>query len=85
MILGALLTIFKWIALFIISLIPKFPDYSSIASTSLEPILETIHTASSFVSMQLFVSCLLIIFIMHNIEFIFSLLMWIVRKIPGVS
>ena len=38
-----------------------------------------------FVSMKTVSRCLLVILIVYNIKFGWSILMWIIRKIPGVS
>lgn len=41
--------------------------------------------ASLLIPMGVFISCLSVFFILHNITLIISIFNWIIRKIPGVS
>ena len=72
------------LAEFLVGLFPAFPRFDSLAVT-LNPIAYVIRFLNLFVSMQMVSRCLLIILIIYNIKFGWSILMWVVRKIPGIS
>ena len=59
------------LAEFLVGLFPAFPRFDSLAVT-LDPVAYVIRF-------------LLVILIVYNIKFGWSILMWIIRKIPGVS
>lgn len=69
---------------FLVGLFPAFPRFDSLAVT-LDPIAYVIRFMDLFVSMKTVSRCLLVILIVYNIKFGWSILMWIIRKIPGVS
>ena len=68
----------------LVGLFPAFPRFDSLTVT-LNPIAYVIRFLNLFVSMQMVSRCLLIILIIYNIKFGWSILMWVIRKIPGVS
>ena len=72
------------LAEFLVGLFPAFPRFDSLAVT-LDPIAYVIRFMDLFVSMKTVSRCLLVILIVYNIKFGWSILMWIIRKIPGVS
>ena len=72
------------LAEFLIGLFPAFPRFDSLA-TALDQIAYLIRFLDLFISMQTVSRCLLVILIVYNIKFGWSILMWILRKIPGVS
>ena len=72
------------LAEFLVGLFPAFPRFDSLAVT-LDPVAYVIRFMDLFVSMQTVSRCLLVILIVYNIKFGWSILMWIIRKIPGVS
>lgn len=72
------------IANFLVGLFPAFPSFNSL-NISLDPLLYVLRLVNMFVSLRLIGTCLIIILIIYNIKFVWSILMWIVRKIPGVS
>jgi hypothetical protein len=80
----AICDFFKSLILWIINLIPPFPDFSGLIS-GLDSFLDVAAKCNLVVSMPLVGTCLLIILAVYNIDFVFSFLMWIVRKIPGMS
>lgn len=69
---------------FLVGLFPAFPRFDSLAVT-LDPVAYVIRFMDLFVSMKTVSRCLLVILIVYNIKFGWSILMWIIRKIPGVS
>ena len=85
MIFEGILNVFKFLALFIISLMPTFPDFSDALSTGLDPFFDVLFSIGAFVDLGVLSTCLVILFVVMNIDFIFAIIMWIVRKIPGVS
>ena len=72
------------LAEFLVGLFPAFPRFDSLAVT-LDPVAYVIRFMDLFVSMKTVSRCLLVILIVYNIKFGWSVLMWIIRKIPGVS
>ena len=52
---------------------------------ALGPVAYIIRFLDLFVSMEMVSRCLLIILVIYNIKFGWSILMWVIRKIPGVS
>lgn len=72
------------LAEFLIGLFPSFPRFDNLMVT-LDPIAYVIRFLNLFVSMQMVSRCLLIILIIYNIKFGWSILMWVIRKIPGMS
>lgn len=69
---------------FLIGLFPKFPTFSNL-NTSLAPFFYVIGLINTFISFRVVSMCLITILIVYNIKFVWSILMWLVRKIPGVS
>ena len=72
------------LAEFLVGLFPAFPRFDSLTVT-LNPIAYVIRFLNLFVSMQMVSRCLLIILIIYNIKFGWSILMWVILKIPGVA
>lgn len=72
------------LAEFLIKLFPAFPRFDSLAA-ALDPIAYVVRFLNLFVSMQTLSRCLLVILLVYNIKFGWSVLMWVLRKIPGVS
>lgn len=72
------------LAEFLVGLFPAFPRFDNLAVT-LDPIAYIIRLLDMFVSLELVSRCLLIILVVYNIKFGWSILMWVIRKIPGVS
>lgn len=72
------------LAEFLVGLFPAFPRFDSLAVT-LDPVAYVIRFMDLFVSMKTVSRCLLVILIVYNIKFGWSILMWVIRKIPGLS
>ena len=72
------------LAEFLVGLFPAFPRFDNLAVT-LDPIAYIIRFLGMFVSLELVSRCLLTILVVYNIKFGWSVLMWVIRKIPGVS
>lgn len=82
MIVEFLLDIVKAVLLFLIGLFPELPDMSSIVEF-FDPLYQVYMQMNSFISVKLVAGCVLFFFILSNIEFIWGIIMWVVRKIPG--
>lgn len=84
MIVKLLMDLLKFLLLFVISLFPALPDMSGLIQ-SLDSVLSVLKSINFVVSVSLVGWCVSFLFIFSNIEFIWSIIMWVVRKIPGVS
>ncbi len=84
MITEALCNVFFWLAKLFIGLFPTFPSFGRIR-VSQTPLVQAISQLGRFVDLHVLSTCLLIILVVYNIKFVWSILMWIIRKIPGVS
>lgn len=72
------------LAEFIIGIFPRFPSFDGL-NTSFGPLFYIIDFVNIFVSVPLIGKCCTIILIVYNLKFVWSIVMWLVRKIPGVS
>lgn len=84
MIVELLLDLVKSAILFIIRLFPTLPEMDFLTD-SLDAVLSVLVAIDSFVSVRLFSICVVFLFAFTHIEFIWSIIMWVIRKIPGVS
>lgn len=84
MIVEAILGLLKTFLLFIIGLFPALPDMSGFF-TYLTPLSNVINKVGMFIDLSVFSACMAIIFIVYNARALWALVMWVVRKIPGVS
>lgn len=83
MIVSLILDLLKALFLFIINLFPTIP--STGIAAFIEPAKRLIHGINLVISVPLLGTCLTLIIVFYNIRFIWSIIMWVVRKIPGVS
>ena len=72
------------LAEFLVSLFPAFPRFDDL-SVSLSPIAYIIRFVNLFINLKTVSLCLLVILVVYNIKFGWSILMWVIRKIPGMS
>lgn len=84
MILEFLCNILFGLAHFFLNLFPKFPSFENL-NVSLGPVFYVIKFLNMFVDVRVVSTGLLIVLIVYNIKFVWSVLMWLIRKIPGVS
>lgn len=84
MIVEFLCNIFFGLANLIVGVLPTFPSFSNL-NANLQPFFTVVRAVNSFIDLRVLGSCLLTILIVLNIKFIWSIFMWLVRKIPGVS
>jgi len=86
MIIQALLDLVKVFILFVIGLFPTLPESDfNLMFNYLSPVADVINTADLFVDISVCTTCVGVIFLVYNARAIWSLIMWVVRKIPGVS
>lgn len=84
MIIEGIMNVLQAVILFIISLFPKLPDMSFL-SQSVESVTSVLCAVDAFISVELVGFCLGVLFVFTHIDFIWSIIMWVIRKIPGVS
>ena len=85
MIFEGLLSIFRSIALFVINLIPPMNNVGNWVNTSLDPLFDVIIAANMFINVPVMAGCFLAVVMVSNAQLLWGILMWIVRKIPGVN
>lgn len=84
MILEAIFNLIKSLVLFVVGLFPAMPDLSFL-SQSLQSVINVLSSINSFVSVSLVAWCFFTLILFMNMEFIWSVIMWVIKKIPGVS
>ena len=84
MILELFCNIFFALEHFLINLFPKFPSFDGL-NASMSPLLYVVKFVNMFISVSLLSRCMIILLIVYNLKFVWSILMWLIRKIPGVS
>lgn len=84
MVLEFLCNILFALAYFLVGLFPKFPTFSEL-NIDFSPVYYVVSLLNTFVSFRVLGVCAITILIVFNIKFVWSILMWLIRKIPGVS
>ena len=84
MIIELFCNIFFALAHFLINLFPKFPSFNGL-NASMSPLLYVVKFVNMFISVSLLSRCMIILLIVYNLKFVWSIFMWLIRKIPGVS
>ena len=84
MVLKFLCDVLFFIPEFFVGLFPQFPSFSQL-NVSLDSVFYVIKFINMFINVRFVSSCLIAILIVYNIKFVWSILMWLLRKIPGVS
>ncbi len=74
----------KALIIFVIGLFPPLPDLSFL-NTYIDSFVSVIKSLNQFVSVPTIGICFLAIFACYHARAIWSIIMWVVRKIPGVS
>lgn len=69
---------------FFLNIIPRFPSFESL-NVSLAPLFYVIRFVNVFISLRVVSIGLVLVLIVYNIKFVWSILMWLIKKIPGVS
>lgn len=83
MIIEFLLNIIFGVINMFLSLIPELPGFSQFQG--LLGFVELVGYGSIFIDLSVFLSCLLVWFALWRFEFVYSVLEWLWKKIPGVN
>lgn len=84
MIIGFIFNAIFFILNFLIGLFPRFPSFKSL-EVSLQPVYYVLSFINTFISLKAVSMGLVIVLLIYNLKFVWSIIMWLVRKIPGVS
>jgi flagellar biosynthesis protein FlhB len=84
LIIEGIMNVLKAVILFIVGLFPTLPNMSSLAQP-IDAVISVVRTIDSFVSVQLAGVCIGFLFVFTHLDFIWSVIMWVIRKIPGVD
>lgn len=84
MILEFIMNVLKSFLLFVIGLFPSIPDASWLYG-SLSPVVKVIASVDSFVDVGTVGLCLSLMLVFMHIDVVWGIIMWVIRKIPGVS
>ena len=82
MIIEAILAVIKFIVLGVISLLPTLP---TIRIDYLDGVFQALSAADMVVDVRVLAACLAILFVFMNAKLIWSVIMWVVRKIPFLN
>lgn len=82
MIVEAILNAVRFLIIGIISLLPTIPV---VQLDFLDGVFMLLSMADLLINVRVLASCLVTLILVMNIQFFWSLVMWVVRKIPGVS
>lgn len=83
MALRMIMELIKALLLGLLSLIPELPSVDW--AGSLDSIRNVLSSVNMFISLPVLGNCLLAVLVCYNARMIWSVIMWVVRKIPGVS
>lgn len=83
MALRMIMELIKALLLGLLSLIPELPSVDW--AGSLDSIRNVLVSVNMFISLPVLGNCLLAVLVCYNARMIWSVIMWVVRKIPGVS
>lgn len=83
MILEFLLNIIFGVIDTFLSLLPEIPAFSQFQG--LLGFIELVGYGSIFIDLSVFLSCLFVWFALWQFEFVYSILEWLWKKIPGVD
>jgi hypothetical protein len=79
-----IMNILKSFFLFVIGLFPALPDMTGLAG-SVAPVAQVLGAVDHFVDLGVVAACVAALFVFANVEFIWGVIMWVIRKIPGVE
>ena len=82
MIIEAFLNAVRFLVIGIISLLPTVPV---VRLDFLDGVFMLLSLTDLLIDVRVLASCLVTLILFTNIKFFWSLVMWVVRKIPGVS
>lgn len=84
MIIEFLCNIFFGLANLLVGILPQLPSFQEL-NLDLSGFFSVVRLLNMFVDLKVVGICAIIILVVYNIKFIWSIFMWLIRKIPGVS
>lgn len=84
MIIEFICNIFFALMHFLVGLFPRFPSFNGL-QVSLGPVFYVLRFINQFINLKVVGYGLILVLLVYNIKIVWSILMWLVRKIPGVS
>lgn len=84
MILELVMNVLKAFLLFIIGLFPVLPDMSWLTG-KISPVIQLISGIDAFIDVGVFALCCSLLLIFSHVDLVWGIVMWVIRKIPGVS
>jgi hypothetical protein len=82
MIIEAILNVLVSLLLGVIGLFPSFPH---IRFDFLDGVVRVLSLADTFVSLGVLSVCFAVVLVLQNAHVIWGVIMWVVRKIPGLE
>lgn len=84
MILEFVMNLLKVFLLAVIGLFPTLPSMDWLID-GIDPVFEVIGLVDHVVSIRTLALCFGVLLVVSNIQFVWGIIMWVIRKIPGVS
>lgn len=87
MIVEGILSVIKLLVSFVLNILPTIPDVPEVFSTSINQVLDLIFTNGAnliglFIRPSTIVVVVPLLLVILNFEYIYKLVMWIVKKLP---
>lgn len=73
------------LAAVLLGVIKLFPALPKIDTSFLDDVIRALSLIDTFISLRVLSGCFLVVFLFMNIQTIWSVIMWVVRKLPGVE
>lgn len=84
MIVKVIMDALKAVLLFFIGLFPAFPDLTGLLDV-VQPFFEALGMVDAFVSVKLLATCIGALLLISQAELVWSVIVWVYKKLPGVS
>ena len=78
-------TVLNGIVSLLLAVIRLLPSMPSIRFDFFDGVIRVISIADMFISLQVLSVCFTAVLILQNAHLLWSVIMWVVRKIPGVG
>ena len=82
MIIEAIMNVIAFVILGVIKLFPTIPQ---IDTSFLDGIIRVFSLIDTFVSLRVLSGCIVVFLVVMNLRTIWSVIMWVVRKIPSIN
>lgn len=69
----------------VLGIIRIFPTIPTVDLSFLNSFIRVLSLVDTFVSLRILSASIAVIFVVMNIRTIWSVIMWVVRKLPGIS